>query len=357
MKIMGDTEPLPYYCPKSPELKYKKTMNRRFILLFALCGFILLGKAQVVNVSLVSDVDKRNVPVIGTMERNLAALLTEINRADAQKSTLNTSSLPMSQFAKDGLLMLWSNASFYCDEPFIVERVWDFGDYFMVRHIPILLVPRESNDKSEKYQEVVVEFSTDGTITDFMFSSDLQIGESMEHGGEAVDLERRMVILSYCDRFRTAYNTKDLNFIRKVFSEDALIITGSVVSTKSYDGTPLTSIKYKKQDKERYIANLEHCFKANQWINVKFYEIGGGGEKGGMPCVTRSTENPNFYGVRLRQEWRSSNYSDNGYIFLLWDFTDENAPIIHVRTWQPALVGGSPLPDEEIFSLSDFEGL
>lgn len=328
------------------------------LFLFAMfCGTFAMGVSQSVMVSLLPDMAQKDSPVIRTMERNLSAVLTEINRAYNQKSSLNLNNLPMDQFAKDGLVMLWANVSFYCDEPFVVERVWYFEDSYMVRHVPALLLPRESSDKTEKYQELVVEFTPDGTISDFLFSSDLEVGESMEHGGEAVDLERKMIILSYCDRFRTAYNTKDLDFIRKVFSEDALIITGSVVTSKSYDGAPVTSVKYKKQNKEQYIANLERCFKSNQWINVKFYEIGVAGEKGGMPSVTRSTENPNFYGVRLRQEWKSSNYSDNGYIFLLWDFTDEEAPVIHVRTWQPAIAGGTPLPDEDIFSLSDFEGL
>lgn len=336
-------------------MKVMKHIKLLFLYALLLCGTAIVGRAQGIRVSLLPDMAQKDAPVIRTMEQNLSHLLTEINRAADRKATLDLRSQTMSQFAKDGLMMLWANASFYCDEPFVVERVWNFGDSYMVRHVPMLLTPRETDASAEKYQEVVVEFSPDGTISDFMFSSDLEIGESMEHGGDAVDLERKMIILSYCDRFRTAYNTKDLDFIRKVFSEDALIITGSVVSTKLYDGKPLTSVKYRKQNKEQYIANLERCFTANQWINVKFYEIGAGGEKGGMPSVTRSTENPNFYGVRLRQEWRSANYSDNGYIFLLWDFTDEEAPVIHVRTWQPAIVGGEPLPGEEIFSLSDFE--
>ena len=334
-----------------------KIYLKTILICVLLCLLADGASAQTVRVSLLTDNVEETASVVQKMEKNLSLLLSELNRASEQKSVPDVKSLPMAQFAKDALLMLWSNASFYCDEPFVVERLWDFSDYYMVRSVPILLSPREPAGQKEKYQEVVVEFSPDGTISDFMLSSDLQMGESMEHGGEAVDLERRMVILSYCDRFRTAYNTKDLDFIRKVFSEDALIITGSVVTSKSYDGRPLTNIKYKKQNKEQYLANLEKCFHANQWINVKFYEIGGTSETSGMPSVTRSTENPNFYGVRLRQEWQSANYSDSGYIFLLWDFTDEKSPIIHVRTWQPAVAGGKPLPDEEIFSLSDFEGL
>ncbi len=329
--------------------------KRIFFLLTSLLCLTVTTCAQNVSVSLVSDVSQRNNPAIKTMEYNLAVLLTEINRAHSQGVALNIQSLPISQFAQDGLQMLWKNATFYCDEDFVVDRLWNFEKSYMVRHIPVLLHPRDANEETPRYQEVVVEFGLDGSISDFLFSSDLQMGESMERGGKAVELDRKMVILSYCDRFRTAYNTKDINFIRKVFSEDALIITGSVIKTKAYDGVPVTSVKYKRQSKEQYLTNLENCFRANQWINVKFYEVGIGGEEGGTPCVTQSTENPNLYGVRLRQEWNSSNYSDNGYIFLLWDFTNEKEPVIHVRTWQPAIVNGRKLPEEEIFSLSDFE--
>ena len=313
--------------------------------------------AQKISVTLNADADTKNSPVIKTMEANLSAVLTEINRACQSKDAVRVASLPMLQFAKDALSMLWANATFYCDEEFVVERIWDFGNSYMVRHLPMLLTPRNVANAKAKYQEVVVEFDPNGTISDFMLSSDLQMGESMEHGGEIVDLERKMKILSYCDRFRTAYNTKDITFLRQVFSEDALIITGTVVKTKAYDGMPLTSVKYKKQSKQQYLANLEKCFQANQWIEVRFYEIDEATENGGTPSITRSTENKNFYGVRLRQEWHSANYSDSGYIFLLWDFTDENVPVIHVRTWQPSITGGKALPDEEIFSLSDFEGL
>ena len=37
------------------------------------------------------------------------------------------------------------------------------------------------------------------------------------------------------------------------------------------------------------------------------------------------------------------------------DFTNENQPQIHVRTWQPDKVGGKPLPKDEVFTLGDFD--
>lgn len=47
------------------------------------------------------------------------------------------------------------------------------------------------------------------------------------------DAQRRRVILNYCEHFRMAYTTKDIDFLRQVFSEQALIIVGNVVKTKA----------------------------------------------------------------------------------------------------------------------------
>ena len=63
-----------------------------------------------------------------------------------------------------------------------------------------------------------------------------------------------------------------------------------------------------------------------------------------------------FYGVTLKQGWVADRYSDEGYLFLLWDFTNPEAPQIHVRTWQPTeYETGKPIEEEEIFTIDDFE--
>ena len=67
-----------------------------------------------------------------------------------------------------------------------------------------------------------------------------------------------------------------------------------------------------------------------------------------------------FYGVTLHQGYSSDRYHDDGYLFLLWDFRNEDCPQIHVRTWQPDSYnpdgkGNRRIPKDEIFSLSDFD--
>ena len=62
-----------------------------------------------------------------------------------------------------------------------------------------------------------------------------------------------------------------------------------------------------------------------------------------------------FYGVTVLHGWTSGNYHDEGYLFMLWDFTDKKAPQIHIRTWQPSMINGKPLPEDEIFGLQNFD--
>lgn len=116
-------------------------------------------------------------------------------------------------------------------------------------------------------------------------------------------------------------------------------------------------VEYTKQTKEQYLRNLKRAFRRNKWIDVKFSEIGENGEEGGCAGITQSTVDKTKYGVRLRQEWNSSNYSDKGYLFLLWEFPEDGRdPIIHVRTWQPEWVGGvRQQPDDDISTLGAFD--
>lgn len=162
---------------------------------------------------------------------------------------------------------------------------------------------------------------------------------------QLTDLRRRQLILDYVEQFRTAYNQKDIKFLEQVFSDDALIITGRVVMQKHEEGFTTPKVVYNKQSKQQYLTNLRGTFKRAKYIKVTFDDIE----------VMRHPTNPNFYGVTLHQGYTSSNYHDDGYLFLLWDFTNEDRPMVHVRTWQPDKIGGKKLPKDEIFNLSDFD--
>ncbi len=143
------------------------------------------------------------------------------------------------------------------------------------------------------------------------------------------DAERRRVILNYCEHFRMAYVTKDIDFIRQLFSGHALIIVGNVVKSVPDEGKEFASgkrVEYYLRTKDEYIKRLTAAFAANKKIDVRFSDF----------RIMRHPTIDGIYGVSLRQRYSSDRYSDDGWLFLLWDFRDESMPCIYVRTWQPA---------------------
>ncbi len=160
---------------------------------------------------------------------------------------------------------------------------------------------------------------------------------------EEDDAKRRHLILNYCEHFRTAYTTKDIDFLRQVFSDNALIIVGNVVKPVANDDKCQADAKitYAIRSKQNYMARLSKVFAANKRIDVKFSGF----------RIMRHPTMDGIYGVTLRQQYKSDNYSDDGYLFLLWDFRDKSMPLIHVRTWQPAQ---SVDEGNEIIGIQDF---
>jgi len=158
------------------------------------------------------------------------------------------------------------------------------------------------------------------------------------------DAANREVILNYCEHFRAAYPTRDIDFLRQIFSDQALIIVGNVCRTRR-GADPLadanTKVRYSMRTKREYLAQLSRVFAANKRIDVTFSDF----------HIYRHPTMEGIYGVVLRQQYRSDRYADDGYLFLLWDFRNRSMPLIHVRTWQPA---GTVRSADDIISLSDF---
>lgn len=161
---------------------------------------------------------------------------------------------------------------------------------------------------------------------------------------EEGDSISRRRILNYCEHLRVAYPTRDLDFIRQVFSDDALIIVGHVVKSTKSDIAGLGSekVRYSIRSKQQYLDQLAKIFNDDKELDVKFSDF----------RIMRHPTMNGIYGVTLRQKYTCGNYSDDGYLFLLWDFRNPSMPLIHVRTWQPS--GSLSNPTSEIIGIEDF---
>ena len=318
---------------------------KKLLFTFIMGLFAFSGHADNVSFSVSDGID--NATIKSKIESSVSKMLTEINAAQEAGRNLNFSAMGVGQRVQMSMAMLWENSPFKCTDDDIVEHCITTGTGYQVRNIPLEMKPtgeREFNE--DEYQEAVISFDKQGNVESFYLSISMNLYMNVIKSNlELTDLRRRQLILDYVEEFRTAYNQKDINFLNQVFSDDALIITGTVIQQKHSEGFSTPKIKYNKQTKEQYIKNLRGVFARNSYIKVTFDEIE----------VMRHPVNPNFYGVTLLQGWTSGKYHDDGYLFLLWDFTNESAPQIHVRTWQPDKIGGKPLPKDEVFSLSDFD--
>ena len=287
-----------------------------------------------------------NATVKAKMERTMSAFLTEVNNAQSSKRALNFGGMGLSTNVQSSVSMLWENSPFECTDEEIIEHCIQTGSGYQVRNIPLMMRPTDSSFNEDEYQEAVFSFDLSGNLESFYLTLSMNLYMNVIKSNKSVtDLRRRQLILDYVEHFRTAYNQKDKEFLEAVFSDDALIITGKVIPQRVRDNIQLPArVEYTRQTKRQYMTKLSQIFAANKHIKVTFDEI----------RVVMHPTKSEWYGVTLHQGWTSDRYHDDGWLFLLWDFSNEDHPTIHVRTWQPDKIEGKKLPDEEIFSLDDF---
>ena len=330
-------------------------MIKRFIRHFAtvLLGALFCSQAYALHTTEFLFSETAPESIRKTMQTNAKAVFAEINRAhDRNKSELTFSLSNVTDDASKRIQSLWKTSRFYCTETSITTRVLKSSNGYQVRNIPAFFI--QGNKPENQYQDIVIEFTAGGKISDMYIAiAPHQYSKIMLSSNEVTDLRYRQMIVDLVENFRTAYNRKDMPFLEDIYSDDALIITGKVLTPQKRGDVPIahnqTQIRYSVQNKKQYLTNLKKVFERNSYINIKFDDI----------VVTRHEGNPNIYGVTLKQDWNASGgYHDEGWLFLMIDYEDENNPLIWVRPWQP-LKDPSTGKDvrystEEIFGLGSF---
>lgn len=302
-------------------------------------------RAQYATNFLLTDLDDK--ALTEKVQQNISRLLTEFNMANAEGREVRFDSIFIAMPAQMCIMQIWEHTPFRTGDTELIERCLNTYDKnYQVRNIPLFL----KGGEEEQYQEAVIGFDGQGNIIDFhlALANNLYV-KVLKKGWDVTDLRFRQIILDYVEQFRTAYNTEDLNFLEQIYSDDALIITGKVIKavpSEMNNLLPEDKVVYNKQSKRQYLDNLARVFAANKRINVQFDDI----------KVIKHPAKEGYYGVTLKQGYTSDIYSDSGYLFLLWDFTNPDAPQIHVRTWQPEMINATTkLPEEEIFTCEDFD--
>ena len=317
-------------------------MKKLLCFLFGL--FVMLsGYAQKVNFEFSDGIEEGILKT--KMEQQMSSLLSAINEANAVNADVNFSGIDITDDASASLTMTWEQVHFSIEDDDIVDHCISLpgkSGGFRIQNIGVLMNPKEeSGYDGEKRREIYIDFDKTGKIVDFNFTMGMNMyTEILKKGEELGDLDRRMQIIDWCEHFAKAYCDKNMKFMQTIFSDDAIIITGKMTMQRVRTDMGMkdqAKVKYVQQTKAQYLSNLSKVFASNNYVNVKFDDY----------TVIRHGAKPNYYGVTLRQKWHTARYSDEGTVFLIWDFTNEEAPRILVRTWQPTT--------EKAFKMGDFK--
>lgn len=161
--------------------------------------------------------------------------------------------------------------------------------------------------------------------------------------------ETREMIMEFMENYKTAYCLKRIDYIRDIFADDAVIIIGNVAKRRpgqrhqereiTLEGREV--ITTNRYTKDEYLRNLKRCFDRNEFINIRFTH--------NDVQWLEKFEKEELFAIQIGQEYNSTTYGDKGYLFLLVDMTDHQAPQIKIRTWQP-----NEVDMKKIYNAGDF---
>jgi hypothetical protein len=187
------------------------------------------------------------------------------------------------------------------------------------------------NRQSTEY--LVLDFDQKGTLIDLnLCITDDLYEKFVAQADYGRDWDQRQEIIKFVEKYRTAFHTRDMSTIDKMFAEEALILIGRKIETRSvkknevvYDRLPgqpdFESIQLTKKE---YLNRQKEIFDYQQDIFLDFSNFD----------IAAKSNATNVYGVQMRQHYSSTTYADEGYLFLLIDFHEKD-PLIYIRAWQP----------------------
>ncbi len=299
-----------------------------------------LDKKTAISAEAKKDFDK-------TVKTEAAANLEELTKVEDEKAlakimgrvvnAIKTKDYDSANdcFSEDGLemyhkLLNYGQARLLGNPQFSFYKM---GKRVVCRSIPMAFSFK--NNKRKFVEDVTFTFDEDRKIECVAFGLGSQAKTDIFNKGVGAWSDyAKMVIATFLENYKTAFALKRLDYLESVFDDNATIITGHIIKKNpklNIEGQATTFggnkplIKYTRQTKSEYLRKLKMCFQSNQFINIRFADndvvkMGAGGET---------------YGIQIKQDYYSSNYGDQGYLFLMVDFNDPENPSIKVRTWQP----------------------
>lgn len=208
-----------------------------------------------------------------------------------------------------------------------------------VRKIRVHAYYPSLNKQTTEY--LILDYTSSGKLYNVTFGIMNDLYKKFVKEGKSLnDWKHRQVIIKFIEKYRTAFMTRDLATIDSLFSNQAVIIVGRVLKKSKQNGdfkfiktnNKQPDFKQIRLTKNQYLKRQKEIFKTQKDIYLGYSTF----------RISRKNKQKGVYGISMRQNYYSSTYSDEGYLFLLVDF-NEAKPQIYVRSWQPQVWNDSSL--------------
>ncbi|MDR0505981.1 MAG: LPP20 family lipoprotein [Dysgonamonadaceae bacterium] len=179
-------------------------------------------------------------------------------------------------------------------------------------------------------EDVVFRFNKDGKIESLAYALTKKAENDILTSDKKWDNDTRLTLINFLEDYQTAYALKRIDYLESVFSDDALIITGTVLSSRkagrdvSSALSPDNVIKETRYTKAQYIKKLRESFASKEFINIHLED---------NDILSAKNHLQGVYAIQIKQNYFSNNYGDSGYLSLAVDLRDK-MPVIKIRVWQ-----------------------
>ncbi len=213
-----------------------------------------------------------------------------------------------------------------------------------------------ANGKHSRNENIILRFNPDTRKISSIAYTLTNNAENDIFRDSQWQLESRYALLKFMEDYQTAYTTKDLEYIDRIYNGDAIIITGTVAAKPAKRGNwmketsanrkakKVRGILFHNFNKDEFLRHLERNFRNNSYIHLVFHDA----------KISKAATPPHLneaFWIRLKQDYNSQKYNDTGYLSLLIGVKPEGSEI-YVRTWTPNAVNIDYLKCKYHFGIS-----
>ena len=219
------------------------------------------------------------------IQSNTIDFLTTIYCDFNQYAPLRSNKFLISTSAGAIIYRLWQLNPFQCNQNVLNLKVSKDNNIFEIEHVPLIFhIP------SATPEEVCISFDQNGRILDFLFMIEIKTDAVNNLSPEIVFAARKFI-----ENLKTACIIKDSTIIMKLLNWNSNVTAN---------------------DKERYyIENVQKACRERGFINFNFQDIE----------ICRVKNEPNIYGVSIKQSWSCDNRKTiEGFLTLLLELNSQN---------------------------------